>query len=121
MSWDEKHGCESPGKIGTATHRGTPLTVEQIKALEPGTRIVVTWGGGSGPWEGTVVHDEYYGVSYTNEREAGPHALLRWPETQVLPLNRVTLAAQPDHAITQSKWWAADQEHTKADQGGERR
>lgn len=90
-NWDDKHGCEGPGVNGTAQHLGDPLTVEEIKALEPGTRIVVTWSGGNGPHEGVVVHDEYEGVSYESEREAR-HPLLRWPHSQKRPLNRVTLA-----------------------------
>jgi len=95
MNWDGMNGCEGSGAIGTARHQGAPLTVKQIKALEPGIPIVVTWSGGNGPWEGTVVHDDYLGISYTSERESGPHALLHWPETQAFPLNRVTLVDPP--------------------------
>lgn len=91
MSWDHAHGCEGPGANGIAHHVGDPLTVEEIKALEPGTRIVVTWSGGNGPHEGVVVRDGYEGVSYESERESR-HPLLRWPDSQKRPLNRVTLA-----------------------------
>lgn len=94
MSIEREHGCWSAGTIGSAEHVGTPLTVDQIKALEPGTRIVVTWRGGNGPWEGHVEHDEYLGPVYVSERTVvGP--LLAWPDEQTRPLNRVTLAIPP--------------------------
>ena len=95
MSIEPSTGAWTPGTIGTAEHVGDPLTVEQINALEPGTRIVVTWSGGNGPWEGTVVLDPHFGVCYTNDRAAGPHPLLNWPDSQTRPLNRVTLATHP--------------------------
>lgn len=41
--------------------QGEPLTVEQIKALKPGQRVVVTWNGGNGPHEYEVVHDDEFG------------------------------------------------------------
>lgn len=92
MSFDREHGCASPGANGSAAHVGTPLTVEQIKALEPGTGIVVTWSGGNGPWGYSAALDPYLGVCCESERgELNP--LLNWPETQTRPLNRVTLAA----------------------------
>lgn len=95
MSWDDKHGCEGAGWNGSAEHLGDPLTVEQIKTLKPGTRIVVTWTGGNGPWEGTVALDPYYGVCHKTERGV-LNALLSWPDTQTRPLNRVTLAVPRD-------------------------
>lgn len=101
---------------------GEPLSVDEIKALKPGTRIVVTWSGGNGPWEGSVVHDEYLGVCYQSDRGgAPPHALLNWPEpypsffgnpdsygqtrrmhpAQTRPLNRVTrVVTQPDRNVS---------------------
>ena len=101
MAWDTEHGCERPGRIGSAEHVGEPLTVDQIKALEAGTRIVVTWAGGNGPHE--------YGVIIATGTVCvdSPHRdpLLNWPDplrsadgkrmipAQKQPLNRVTLAS----------------------------
>lgn len=36
---------------------GPPLTAEQVAALPLGTRIVVIWTGGNGPWTYTVADD----------------------------------------------------------------
>lgn len=99
MSWDEKHGCEGPGSTGSAEHDGDPLTVEQIKALKPGTPIVVTWAGGNGPHEYRTV--EATGTVCVDNPHRDP--LLNFPEpvqsfdgqrligAQKNPINRVTL------------------------------
>lgn len=91
MSFDREHGCCAAGTIGSAEHQGTPLTVEEIKALQPGQRIVITWAGGNGPWEGVVALDPYLGACYASAGGiVGP--LLTFPEEQTNPLNRITLA-----------------------------
>lgn len=35
----------------TATAQEPPLTVQEIAALPEGTRLIVLWSGGNGPWE----------------------------------------------------------------------
>jgi hypothetical protein len=92
MSGFDKHGAAHPGRVGAAKHRGDPLSVEQIKSLKPGTRIVVTWSGGNGPHEGVVVEDEHFGLCYSRAADDPiRHALLALP-SQTIPLNRVTLS-----------------------------
>ena len=46
--------------IGNREH-GPLLTQEQVDALTEGTKVIVTWSGGNGPWEYTVIgrHGEH--------------------------------------------------------------
>lgn len=90
MPLESDIGAWTPGTTGRATHHGDPLTVDQIKALEPGQRVVVTWSGGNGPHEYEVVHSTVYGVGVATEYTwVGP--LLSFGPDQRRPLNRVTL------------------------------
>jgi hypothetical protein len=92
VSWDQEHGCWSAGTIGRAEHVGDPLTVEQIKGLAEGTRIVVTWSGGNGPWERIVTYepDDWRPLA-SSERTLDRTPLL-WESDQINPVHRVTLA-----------------------------
>lgn len=75
----------------TLRQQGEPLTVEQIKALEPGQRVVVTWSGGNGPHEYEVVHDDVFGIGVASSGTfVGP--LLTFGVEQKRPGHRVTLA-----------------------------
>jgi hypothetical protein len=89
--WDEENGCVPPGRNGDARHRGTPLTVAEIRALKEGAEVVVTWSGGNGPWRYRISVENGLPCILTSDGQGIAAWLLPFGTEQELPLNRVTL------------------------------
>jgi hypothetical protein len=111
-----ENGVQTPGTTGAATHRGEPLTCEQIRELPDGAEVVITWDGGNGPHPVRIL------VDVDGRRRAeGLYNDLLLPmdggdaldgRLQLVPLHRVTLGwdekarefyeskpAYPDHVL----------------------
>jgi hypothetical protein len=91
----EEGGWWSPGTIGPETHEGTPLSVDEIKALPEGTEVIITWSGGNGPHRYRMVRDQW-GTLCTETMHAfageRPTPFFKWDD-QHIPLHRVTVSA----------------------------
>ena len=77
-------------------HNPPYLTQEEVDSLLAGTRVIVTWTGGNGPWEYEIYHSPYVLAPLAKtvfghaDVECGPLDLVceKWPHR----LTRVTLA-----------------------------